>query len=300
MISLGLYYLPTKLSPYPSEETLDLPVEWRDLSEKAMSLSDWSGKPQARNVQAILLMAFFWYNIGCVLASLWEEGADWATGRLIDWSCGSGRAYGSRSRWDCIRLTKSRLSASTPSSPPPAQLMKRRFVNDVFAVPASHLAFFSQELGTRLWWYLCVFDWDVSYRCRNMSVLRAQDCTPASPLLRSLTRDTPVSTPTPLNLSDDDIVKGPKLPKDLQIATITNYEILLSELVFLQQQWVVPRKTPAGLAVLPLETSAFPSFSTAELMASSHFDRQARSGEGDPLCRFLPNREMLGEQGGTD
>ena len=41
----------------------------------------------------------------------------------------------------------------------------------------------------------------------------------------------------------------------MDIPTVVNYEILLSELVFLQQQWVVPRKTPAGLAVLPLETS---------------------------------------------
>ena len=65
----------------------------------------------------------------------------------------------------------------------------------------------------------------------------------------------PVSTPTPLNLSDKDIFTGPKISKDLKSATATNYEILLSELVFLQQQWVVPRKTAAGLAVLPLETS---------------------------------------------
>lgn len=41
----------------------------------------------------------------------------------------------------------------------------------------------------------------------------------------------------------------------MDVATVITYEILLSELVFLQQQWVVPRKTPSGLAVLPLETS---------------------------------------------
>lgn len=48
--------------------------------------------------------------------------------------------------------------------------------DESFAVSAQHAAFFQQELGARLWWFLCSYDWDVSFRTRNMSVLRSQDC----------------------------------------------------------------------------------------------------------------------------
>lgn len=65
----------------------------------------------------------------------------------------------------------------------------------------------------------------------------------------------PVSTPAPLNLSDQDILRGQVSAKNPLQPTIANYEILLADLIFLQQAWVVPRKTASGLAILPLETS---------------------------------------------
>jgi hypothetical protein len=34
------------------------------MAERSLTLADWSGTPQARCVQAILLMSFYWLNTG--------------------------------------------------------------------------------------------------------------------------------------------------------------------------------------------------------------------------------------------
>lgn len=91
VISLGLYYLPASLSPFDQVDTLDYPTEWRDISEKALALADWSGRPQARTIQAMLMMAYFWYNVGSVFASLVRSCSPDVVdcvGRWIDWSYG--------------------------------------------------------------------------------------------------------------------------------------------------------------------------------------------------------------------
>lgn len=84
VICLGLYYLPAKLSPYDENDSLDLPLEWRDVSERALALADWSGRPQVRTIQAILLMAFYWYNIGFVVIPFVERAPLTMMSREID------------------------------------------------------------------------------------------------------------------------------------------------------------------------------------------------------------------------
>lgn len=64
VISLGLYFLPIAGSPITPKEHARLPVRWRDMAERSLTLADWSGTPQARCVQAILLMSFYWLNTG--------------------------------------------------------------------------------------------------------------------------------------------------------------------------------------------------------------------------------------------
>lgn len=66
--------------------------------------------------------------------------------------------------------------------PPPLELTQvwlklTRFpYDDLSELLGESKAFFCTEMGNRLWWYLLVFEWDVSYRCRATQVFRAQDC----------------------------------------------------------------------------------------------------------------------------
>ena len=90
-----------------------------------------------------------------------------------------------------VRIAQSLGMHAGDKQPPtfvPAHLLNiaadsrtNRFPNDTFPLQGEQLAFFRKEIGARLWWFLCAYDWDVSYRTRNVSVLRAQDCSSLSP-----------------------------------------------------------------------------------------------------------------------
>lgn len=64
VFSLGLYYLPAKTSPYSASESAALPQRWVDAAEKILVMADWTGKPQVRSIQTILLMSSFFQNTG--------------------------------------------------------------------------------------------------------------------------------------------------------------------------------------------------------------------------------------------
>lgn len=69
-----------------------------------------------------------------------------------------------------------------------------------------------------------------------------------------------VSTPAPANLSDEDLFVGPMASRPLDQPTTTTHEIVISDLVFVQQQWGQPRKAlvaAGGEGGFSLETGAF-------------------------------------------
>ncbi|KAL8283911.1 hypothetical protein RQP46_005343 [Phenoliferia psychrophenolica] len=103
-------------------------------------------------------------------------------------------------------------------------------LSEGFTVAPQHAECFYQQLGSRLWWWLCSYDWDVSYRTRNMSVLRSQD----------------FSIPAPLNLDDEDLSAGPIDGRPLTHPTIATFGIIYSEVVFITQQWSRPSRTLEG------------------------------------------------------
>ena len=58
--------MPPTLSPYSRVEAVSLPKRWVEACEKSLGLADWTGTPQVRSIQAILLLSFFHHNDGCV------------------------------------------------------------------------------------------------------------------------------------------------------------------------------------------------------------------------------------------
>lgn len=70
---------------------------------------------------------------------------------------------------------------------------------------------------------------------------------------------TPVTTPIPLNLSDEDLLLAPRRSRELSEPTVTTYQIVTADLVFLQQQWNQPSRMQYGARQLStaLETGEF-------------------------------------------
>lgn len=62
--TLGLYFLP----PSPTTDLFDSRLEqlkiWVNATEQALTLSEWSSKPQLRTIQTILLLTLYWRNTG--------------------------------------------------------------------------------------------------------------------------------------------------------------------------------------------------------------------------------------------
>ncbi|KAI5477704.1 hypothetical protein MNV49_005987 [Pseudohyphozyma bogoriensis] len=206
IFALGLYFLPASASPYSAQESHPLPARWVEAADKALNVADWSGKPSIRSVQTILLMSYYWHNTG----NIDKLGVFITAGVRIAQSLGL------------------HTSDQTPVS----------FPNDSFRPSGDELAFFCKELGNRVWWYLCVFDWDVSFRCRNISVTKPQD----------------FNTSVPLNLTDEDLLSGPQPSRALTQPTQITFMILYTGIVFMQQQWAGPKQIALANDGLNAET----------------------------------------------
>lgn len=59
VIALGLRYSPASSSP----ERISLAAQWVAAAEKALILADWNGRPQARSVQVVILLAHYWHSV---------------------------------------------------------------------------------------------------------------------------------------------------------------------------------------------------------------------------------------------
>lgn len=154
-----------------------MPVRWRDMAERSLTLADWSGTPQARCVQAILLMSFYWLNTGGVDRLVVWIGAAVRIAQALGLHTLDRNAILSVLLFQYNFHIRSLSWLESSHSFHAALFARIRFPNDQFAIEYENLPFFSKELGSRLFWHLCVFDWDVSYRCRNIQVMSAQDCT---------------------------------------------------------------------------------------------------------------------------
>ncbi len=59
VIALGLRYSPSSSSP----ERVALAGQWVAAAEKALVLADLHGRPQARSVQVVILLAHYWHSV---------------------------------------------------------------------------------------------------------------------------------------------------------------------------------------------------------------------------------------------
>ncbi|SCZ94132.1 BZ3500_MvSof-1268-A1-R1_Chr12-2g03708 [Microbotryum saponariae] len=207
VLALGMYFVPPELSPYSAVEAAAMPSKWLDAAEKALGLADWSGRPQLRTVQTILLMGQFWHHLGEI-------------DRFVIW-IGAG-----------VRVAQS-LGLHNAE-----QTGILHLPYDDFPIKTYARDFFCREMGKRSWWSLCADDWDVSYRTRNVSVLRTQD----------------FSTPSPFNLTDDDLMDGPVPSRNLTQPTSVTFQICFSDLIYLSQQWRQPHREMGNIGNLSVET----------------------------------------------
>lgn len=56
--------MPVATAPFNASEGFALPGNLVAATEKALALADWTGTPQARTIQAILLLSFYFHNTG--------------------------------------------------------------------------------------------------------------------------------------------------------------------------------------------------------------------------------------------
>ncbi|KAK4045977.1 hypothetical protein OIV83_006472 [Microbotryomycetes sp. JL201] len=199
VLALGLHFAPHS-SPDVlriCEDPAGLALQLVDGAERALAAANWAGKPQVRSVQAILLIAWFYWSIG-------------ELDRLIVWVGAAARIAQS-------------LGLHSVSSP-----------KNTLKIPASDFdipgngKLFREQLACRLWWTLCSLDWDISYRCRNTTVIRVGDFT----------------TPVPDNYTDEDLLDDARQPRKFDQPTASSYQIVLAQLLQFIQQWKQPRRLP--------------------------------------------------------
>ncbi|KAM0754207.1 hypothetical protein T439DRAFT_353934 [Meredithblackwellia eburnea MCA 4105] len=196
--ALGLHFLPSHLSPYTPQRTAELVNSWVDAAESSLNLVKWSSEPSLRTVQIIAMMAWYWRNVGEI-------------DRLTFWVGTAVRI---------ARLLEMHIVVD-PAAPPPA------IYNDPDPA-AARMAFMMKELGNQLWWVLCTFEWDVSFRCRNASVIGVDDFIPVPPH----------------NLTDEDLLLGAggAQPRPLTEWTPALHTICFSNVALVTQQWWHLRK----------------------------------------------------------
>ena len=144
VLHMGMHWCPQSQLPFSTQEEQACDVVWRDAIDRALDLADWSGKPQLRCLQAMILRAFLWTNTGAI-------------DRVVVWT---GTA---------IRV---------------AQALKLHLIKDEDEQEVTYPndddeslqpALYRREIGKRAWWALCTLDWDVCYRTRAISALHSQD-----------------------------------------------------------------------------------------------------------------------------
>ncbi|ORY52710.1 hypothetical protein BCR35DRAFT_18801 [Leucosporidium creatinivorum] len=189
VLALGLHLLP---SPPP---TLPSPDFFVKAAQKALDASDWLGKPRIRTLQTILLAVEYWHNSGEV-------------DRLVVW-IGAG-----------VRIAQGLgLHNLTPES-------IVVFPNDSFPVPPAAMELFARQMAGRIWWALCICEWDVSYRCRHTAVLPIEE----------------FSTPIPLNISDEDLFASSSEHNQLSTSSPSTFQVSLADLMYFAQRWKQPRR----------------------------------------------------------
>ncbi|KAM0785997.1 hypothetical protein ACM66B_006815 [Microbotryomycetes sp. NB124-2] len=198
-LALGLHFAPHS-SPEIAricEDPAGLAFQLVQGAERALTAANWAGKPQIRSVQAILLISWFYWSVG-------------ELDRLIVWVGAAARIAQS--------LGLHNVSSPKNSLKIPA--------NDFDVAGNGQL--FREQLACRLWWTLCSLDWDISYRCRNTTVIRVGDFT----------------TPVPDNYNDEDLLEESRLPRNFDQPTASSYQIVLAQLLQFIQQWKQPRRLP--------------------------------------------------------
>ncbi|KAK4053603.1 hypothetical protein OIO90_003842 [Microbotryomycetes sp. JL221] len=206
ILGLGLHFSPSTdptIHLLSLDDTFAFSIELIKASEKSLTKSDWAGKPRTKSVETILLICWFYWSLG-------------ELDRLIVW-VGAAVRIAQSLGLHMVGSNKSNLNI-------PADDIDLSKLSE----NGSTGGLYREQLACRLWWTLCSLDWDISYRCRNTTVIRFEDFT----------------TPVPLNYNDSDLFDDTRQPNPFDVPTSSSFQIVFAQLLQFIQQWKQPRRLP--------------------------------------------------------